>query len=118
MRSPRASHARAWPGQIAARKHVPSLVRMGLGVLALLLLVLVTFRASAERRGMRSLPSDQRAALYSRLVNDLRDFCGATRADPLKEHCVELASVVAQLDECQGECIALTRRQLESVPTR
>jgi hypothetical protein len=91
---------------------------MGLGVFALLLIVLIAFRVSAKRHALRSLTGEQRAALYSRLVEDLRDFCGPARADPLKEHCVELASVVAQLDECQGECIALTRRQLERVPTR
>jgi hypothetical protein len=73
---------------------------------------------SAERRALRALPAEQRLALLSRTVEELRQVCGEGRPDALKDHCRELASFAARFDECRGECEALVRHQLTPVPRR
>jgi len=73
---------------------------------------------SSERRRLRALSDEQRSALLSRTVDDLRRFCGDGRPDALTGHCRELASFAAQFDECKGDCEALVHRQLAPVPTR
>jgi hypothetical protein len=71
-----------------------------------------------ERRALGELPADQRNALLSRTVDELRQFCGAGRPSGLRNHCRELASFAAQFEECRGECEALVRRELTPIPTR
>jgi hypothetical protein len=71
-----------------------------------------------ERRALRELPAEQRSALLSRTVDELRQFCGERRPAGLKDHCRDLASFAAQLEECRGECEALVRRELTHLPTR
>lgn len=69
-------------------------------------------------RGMRSVAPEQRAALLSRTVEDLRRFCGAGHAAALDEHCRDLAYFAAQFDECRGDCEALVRPFITPRPTR
>jgi hypothetical protein len=73
---------------------------------------------SSERRAIRSLPNEQRLAVLSSTVDELRQFCSERRPAALRDHCRELASFAAQFDECRGECEALVRRQLATAPTR
>jgi hypothetical protein len=69
-------------------------------------------------RALRALPDEERLALLSRTVDELRQFCGEGRPDALRDHCRELASFAAQFDECRGDCEALVHRQLTPRPTR
>jgi hypothetical protein len=73
---------------------------------------------SSERRALRSLPYEQRLALLSRTVDELRQSCGADRPAALKGHCRELASFAGQFDECRGERAALVHCQLTPPPAR
>jgi len=73
---------------------------------------------SSERRAIRAMPDEQRSALLSRTVDELRQLCGEARPDGLEGHCRELASFAARFDECRGECEALVHRQLAPNPTR
>ncbi len=72
----------------------------------------------SRQRALHALPEDQRLALYSRTLGDLREFCGDGRPEALRDHCRELASFVVQFAECRGECQELAARQLVSAPTR
>lgn len=111
-------HLRTVPRRKTAREPAASGIRIGLGALAVLLIAFMTWRVSAEQNAIRSLPSEQRIAIYSRTLAELRAYCGAGRPGPLREHCAELASFIAQFDECADDCVELSRRQLESKPTR
>jgi hypothetical protein len=73
---------------------------------------------SSERRAIREMPREERAALLSRTVTELREFCRPGRPDALADHCRELASFASRFDDCQGECEALVRRELIVNPTR
>ena len=73
---------------------------------------------SSPARGVRALPPEQRRALLSRTVDELRQFCRDGRPDALADHCRELASFAAQFDECRGECETLVRPLLTPTPTR
>lgn len=81
---------------------------------------LLTFAwgALSERRAVRALPREERAAVLSHTVQELREFCGAGRPDALEGHCRELASFAGQFDECTGECEAIVRRELTPIPRR
>jgi hypothetical protein len=81
---------------------------------------LLAFASSSAsgRRALRALPPDERQAVLSRSVDELRQFCGAARPEALEDHCRELAAFAAQFDECRGDCEALARRQLAPTPTR
>ena len=91
-----------------------------------LILVLAVVAASAvaiftslsDRRGVRGLAPEQRAALLSRTVGELREFCGAGHPAALDDHCRELAGFAAGFEECRGECEALVRPFLTPTPTR
>jgi hypothetical protein len=94
--------------------------RVYLGVLlSVVLATLVGVLASRPRdRGVRALPPEERAALLSRTVDELRQFCGSGHAPALDDHCRELASFAAAFEECRGECEALARPFLARTPTR
>jgi hypothetical protein len=81
-------------------------------------LAAIVYGVSSERRAIRSLPGEQRLAVLSSTVDELRQFCGEGRPAALRDHCRELASFAAKFDECRGECEALVRRQLATAPTR
>jgi hypothetical protein len=88
-----------------------------MGVVAAVMVTVLAGLAT-ERAGLRRIPAEQRSALLSRTVDELRQFCGEGRPAALKDHCRELASFAAHFEECRGECEALTRRELTPVPTR
>lgn len=67
---------------------------------------------------VRGLPLEQRAALLSRTLDELRHSCGNARGTALDAHCRELASFAARFDECRGECEALVRPLVVPNPTR
>lgn len=94
------------------------LVITSVALAMLAVLVTIVSAYSPERQALRALPDDQRRAVLSRTVDELRRFCGDERPDALKEHCRELASFAAQFEECHGDCEALTHRQLAPNPTR
>ncbi len=94
------------------------LVRVLLVAVATIAFAALLWSLSSERRAIRALPPEQRVALVSRGVDELRGFCGEGRPSALNGHCHELASFLAQFDECKGECEALVRAQLTPKPTR
>ncbi len=101
---------RSGAGQVAA-----------LGVVAVVVVaaaLAIASSAARDRRGVRGLPPEQRAALLSRTVDELRRECGGARASALEAHCRELASFAASFDECRADCAALTRPLLAPTPTR
>jgi hypothetical protein len=69
-------------------------------------------------RPLRALPAAERAELYRRTMDDLRTLCGPQRPDALRDHCRELAELVAPLPECTADCEALIRPILTPAPTR
>jgi hypothetical protein len=85
---------------------------------ALATLAAIASIATSGRRGLAGVPPEQRAALLSRTVDELRQFCGAGRAAALEDHCRELASFAARFEECSGECERLVRPYLTPTPTR
>jgi hypothetical protein len=90
-----------------------------LAVLAALALLLAVFSGPwSERSALRALPDEQRTALLSRTVDELRQLCQEGRAEAFQDHCRELAAFAAQFDACTGECEVLVRGQLTPRPTR
>jgi hypothetical protein len=102
------------PARSNAGRILPTLVMLAIFAV----LVAMLFLPSPERRALRALPDEQRLAVLSRTVDELRQFCGTDRPDALKDHCRELASFAAEFDECRGECAALVHHQLAPAPTR
>jgi hypothetical protein len=101
----------------------PAGARRGLQLAVVIAAVLAAVVAlavsmSSRARGLRALPAEERAALLSRTVDELRRFCGEGRPRALEEHCREQASFAAQFDECRGECETLVRPLLTPAPTR
>jgi hypothetical protein len=92
---------------------VPILV---VGLLALLFAIVLGLRA--PREGLRTLPDEQRMALFSRAVDELRQFCGEGRPAALDAHCREQASFAAQFDDCRNDCRTLVEPLLAPRPTR
>jgi hypothetical protein len=93
-----------------------------LGALLLLgavaVLVTIVWNLGSERRALRALPDEQRQALLSRTVEEMREICGPGRPEGLQAHCRELASFAAHFEECRGECLELVRQQLAPQPPR
>lgn len=75
-------------------------------------------RVAAGRRAARSMPDEERAAIFVRALGELKQSCRGRPRGLLEEHCRELASFLAQFDECGDECEALVRDQLAPHPTR
>lgn len=73
---------------------------------------------AAGRNAVRGIAPEQRVALLSRTLEELRQSCGEARAAALDDHCRELASFAAQFDECRGECEAQVRPLITPNPTR
>ena len=109
------------PGEGSRRAVVRAKDRLALVVAAVgttALLVAIASGLRSQREGLRTLPDEQRMALFSRTVDGLRQFCGESRPAPLDAHCRELASFAAEFDECQDGCRALVRPLLTPRPTR
>jgi hypothetical protein len=97
------------------------IARLMPGVVALSVAMALAIGAASgswKRRGVATLPDDQRLALYARTIEELREFCGEQRPDALRDHCRELASFVEEFTECRIDCRALTGQQLVREPTR
>jgi hypothetical protein len=78
----------------------------------------ITAVARLEPRGLGAVPEKERAALYARTLDEVRQFCGAGHARALDDHCRELASFAARFDECGPDCEKLVRPLLTPTPTR
>jgi hypothetical protein len=73
-------------------------------------------RERAEHRAVASIPSDVRAALYERVLENLR-FCEAHPNAGLERFCEGEAEFIVSFPECGPECQGLARRFV-SVPVR
>lgn len=74
--------------------------------------------ASGRRRTARSIPDEQRIALFQRTLDEVKQSCGGRLDGLLEEHCRELASFLSRFDECRGGCEELIRSHLAANPTR
>lgn len=81
-------------------------------------LVAVALGLRSEREGLRNLPDAARTELFTRTVDELRQFCGEGRPRALDAHCRELAAFAAQFDACRDECKAIVSPHLAPRPTR
>jgi hypothetical protein len=94
------------------------------GALAVALVVAVAvvgwlvLEITAPARSLRALPPAERRQVYERTLDDLRTLCGPDRAAALRNHCRQLAELIAPLEECGPECEAVIRPILTPVPTR
>jgi hypothetical protein len=91
-----------------------------MAILALVvgLVGMVVWEITTPGRSLRALPRGERQVVYERTLDDLRTLCGPNRPVALREHCRQLAELVAPLEECGPECEALLRPILTPVPTR
>jgi hypothetical protein len=73
---------------------------------------------ASGRNTLREVAPEQRAALLSSTLAELRQFCGKGHVATLDDHCRELASFAARFDECREGCEALVRPLVTPNPTR
>jgi hypothetical protein len=73
---------------------------------------------TSGRSTLREIAPEQRAALLSSTLDELRRFCGKGHAPALDDHCRELAAFAVRFDECRGDCEALVRPLVTPNPTR
>ena len=95
-------------GQNRAGQSRPGLLILGaVFVLALLATLFVIWQQHYVSR-LRHLPEETRQELYSAAMAELRGICLTEQAatGPLRKHCLEQASFVALLPECQAGCRA------------
>jgi len=85
---------------------------------ALAAVIAIASGLRTERDGLRGIPGEQRAALFARTVDELRQFCGDGRPVALNAHCRELAAFASQFDECRDDCAALVQPHLAPRPMR
>jgi hypothetical protein len=104
--APRLRHL-AWPAALAVAL-VVAVAGVGWLVLGI----------TAPGRSVRALPPAERREVYERTMDDLRTLCGPARSEALRDHCRELAELIAPLKECGPECEAVIRPILTPAPTR
>jgi hypothetical protein len=73
---------------------------------------------TAPGRSLRAMPAAERRLVFERTMDDLRTLCGPPRPAALRDHCRELAELVAPLEECDSACEAVVRPILTPAPTR
>jgi hypothetical protein len=73
---------------------------------------------TAPGRSLRAMPAAERRLIFERTMDDLRTLCGPPRPAALRDHCRELAELVAPLEECDPACEAVVRPILTPAPTR
>jgi hypothetical protein len=78
----------------------------------------LVIETTAPGRSLRALPAAERRVVYERTMDDLHTLCGPGRAAALRDHCRELAELVAPLEECGPGCEAVIRPILTPAPTR
>lgn len=91
---------------------------IGIAVCAVAAAAVAYSEAAGRRRTARSIPDEQRVAVFERTLDEVQRSCGGRPDGVLGEHCRELASFLSRFDECRGECEALVRGQLAAKPTR
>jgi hypothetical protein len=106
------------PGGTQASRVLERFAPLYLVLAIVAVLVVLVAGLPSERRAISALSEEQRLAAVSRGVDELKQLCGERRTNALREHCREVASFVAQFDECRGECEALARSQLTPTPSR
>jgi len=67
--------------------------------------------AGAEQRAIRSLPRDERAALYQRTLENVRTICASSDL-ALGPYCAEQSRILLLFAECDADCRELARLQL------
>jgi hypothetical protein len=65
----------------------------------------------SERRAIRNLPADERAALYERTLANVRTVCASPDL-ALHEYCREQARILLEFPECDEACRDLARIQI------
>jgi hypothetical protein len=106
------------PGRPSARK-LPWLAALMLVLVAVVLSVgVLVWQTTAPGRSLRALSAGERRIVYERTMDDLRTLCGPQHPEALREHCRELATLVAPMEECGSDCEAVIRPILTPVPTR
>jgi hypothetical protein len=78
----------------------------------------LVWQTTSPGRSLRALSAGERHTVYERTMDDLRTLCGPQRPEALREHCRELAALVAPMEECGRDCEAIIRPILTPIPTR
>ena len=65
----------------------------------------------AEQRAIRSLPRDERAALYQRTLENVQTICASSDL-ALGPYCAEQSRILLLFAECDADCRELARLQL------
>jgi hypothetical protein len=100
------------PVTTGRRLHLAAVAAVGVATFAALAWL------SSGRSTLRDVAPEQRAALLSSTLDELRQFCGKGHASALDDHCRELATFAARFDECRAGCEALVRPFVTPNPTR
>jgi hypothetical protein len=108
--------AAAEPGRVRAGSRWRLRVWTVLCVMAAI--ALGYWKLATGGRAARSIPDEQRAAIFARTLDELKQTCGGRPHGLLEEHCRGLASFLSQFDECRGDCEAIVRAELAPKPTR
>lgn len=108
---------RAFPGP-PRRPRRPHRLWTALAVVALAAaIVSYWWMAGEEARTIRALPPAQRAPLFQRTMDNLRNVCDPAPGRSLRDFCRTEAQRALQFPECDGACREIARRHL-SLPRR
>jgi hypothetical protein len=101
---PNSRHGKLW-----------SLAKAGGGLLALVVgFAWFVWSQGSEQRAIRDLPQDERRALLSRTLENLKSVCAAPD-DGIRGWCQEEANLALGFPECDDGCKKLAWRQLSRV---
>ncbi|MCI0572995.1 MAG: hypothetical protein L0Y66_19795 [Myxococcaceae bacterium] len=102
------------PARTSAFARLPRGVRFLLLVSLLGWVTLWAWSLGADRRALLRLPREERAALLTRALEDLRTVCTGPRSSDASLHdfCQERARLVLKLPECDAGCEALANVHL------
>lgn len=71
--------------------------------------------AGAERRGLREMPAESRAALHREMLRNTEALCLESRTQPwLADRCRAAAQFLLLFPECQGDCADRARAYVSS----
>jgi hypothetical protein len=84
------------------------------GTVLLVTGVLLWSAATADTTALRSLPDEQRLAIYARTIENLRDTCDPAPPRSMRDFCHGQAALAAKFKECDADqrCQELVRRHL------
>lgn len=79
---------------------------------------LLWWSRTADVRALRSLPDEQRLAIYSRALANLKNTCDPAAPRSLRDFCRTQAALAIKFRECEAypHCLDVTNRHL--FPTR